>query len=302
MERVIITGANGFIGRHLVQEMSRQGVKVTAIVRNKGVLDGCQDEKVVVVEVTDYAQADLQYSSYDAFYHLAWAGVDSKQKNNLSLQLDNISLAISAMQLACRYGCKKFIGAGSIAEYRLCGHLVTCSERQMPADCYGAVKTASFYMLEVLARQMEMPFIWAVLPSTFGEGSEDNNIIMYAIKELLAGRRPRFGPLTQMWDFLYITDVARALRMLGERGIGGKIYGIGSGNYKSLKEYVMEVRDIIDPKLELGIGEFSDNKGVLSSCMETYDLKKDTGFYPEVTFEEGISRTVEYYKTMGNSQ
>ncbi len=301
MERVIITGANGFIGRHLVREIVRQGAEVTAIVRNGSRFSDCLDGHVVIVEADDYERADLKHSGYDAFYHLAWGGVDARQKKDLSLQLNNISLAVSAMQLAKRCGCRKFIGVGSIAEYRLYDHPIDCSEKQTPLDFYGAAKAASCHMLDVLARQMEMPFIWAVLSSVFGEGSEDNNIIIYTIKELLAGRRPRFGSLTQMWDFLYITDVVRALRLLGEKDVEGRVYGIGSGSYAPLREYITKIRDMINPELELGIGEMSDNRNVLGSCMETYYLKRDTGFCPEVPFEDGIRKTIEFYKTVGNS-
>ncbi len=302
MERVVITGANGFIGRHLVREMARQGTEVTAVVRNKKGLDDCADGRVVIVETADYERADLRRGGYDVCYHLAWGGVDARQKKDLSLQMHNISLAVSAMQMAKRCGCKKFVGVGSIAEYRLYDHPINCSEEQTPLDFYGAAKAASRHMLDVLARQMEMPFIWAVLSSVYGEGSGDNNIIVYTVKELLAGRKPRFGPLTQMWDFLYITDVVRALRMLGEKAVGGRTYGIGSGRYAPLREYVTKVRDMIDPKLELGIGELSDHRSVFSSCVETYDLKRDTGFCPEVSFEDGIRKMIDFYKTVGKRQ
>jgi nucleoside-diphosphate-sugar epimerase len=300
MERVIITGANGFVGRYLVREMVRQGIGVTAIVRNgSGLADGL-DAYVAVIETDDYERIDLKQSGYDAFYHLAWGGVDAKKKNDLNIQLDNISLAVSAMRLAKRCGCKKFIGVGSIAEYRLYAQPIDGYEKKTPLDFYGAAKAASYYMLDVLAGQIEIPFIWAVLSSTFGEGCEDNNIIMYTIKELLAGRRPRFGPLTQMWDFLYISDSARALRLLGENDVRGRVYGIGSGSYAPLREYVTKVRDMIAPELELGIGEIPDNRNVLGSCMETHYLKEDTGFCPEVSFEDGIRKTIEFYRTVEN--
>ena len=61
----------------------------------------------------------------------------------------------------------------------------------------------------------------------------------------------------QMWDFLYVGEVARALKLIGEKGISGKTYGIGSGVYRQLKDYIMKIRDIIDPQLELGIGVHS---------------------------------------------
>lgn len=164
---------------------------------------------------------------------------------------------------------------------------------------YGAAKTSAHYMLEAYARILGIPFNWVVLPSTFGEGRRDDNIITYTITTLLRGERPQYGMLMQMWDFLYVGEVARALRLIGEKGIPGKTYGIGSGVYRQLKDYIMKIRDIIDPQLELGIGDIpSLSDKAFSSCVNIYELVKDTGFEPKVSFEEGISRTIEYYRNV----
>lgn len=89
----------------------------------------------------------------------------------------------------------------------------------------------------------------------------------------------------------------RALWLIGEKGIPGKTYGIGSGVYRQLKAYIVKIRDIIDPELELGIGDIpSLSDKAFSSCVNIYDLVKDTGFEPQVDFEEGIIKTIEYYR------
>lgn len=169
--------------------------------------------------------------------------------------------------------------------------------RQTPNDIYGAAKVSVHYFLEVLSKQLKQDFIWTVIPSTFGERRTDNNIITYTIRTLLAGEKPSYGNLEQMWDFLYVSEVARALRMIGEKGVAGKTYGIGSGIYKPLKGYITAIRDIIDPSLELGIGDYPNmSEQTSSSCVNTYELIKDTGFIPQVSFEEGIRRTIEFFK------
>lgn len=297
MKRAVISGATGFIGKWLIREMLQNHIEVTAIVRNAAKLDPEYREKVYIVETDDYGLVELPWKNYDAFYHLAWSGVDTKDKNQIALQLENIPLALSAMRLAQKSGCGKFIATGTVAEYTMCDGIMNVTNRQTPSDFYGAVKVAVFYMLEVLAQQIEMPFIWAQVPSTFGEGRNDDNIIVYTIKELLSGRKPLYGSLDQMWDFLYVSEVARALRLLGEYGIVGKIYGIGSGEYAYLRDYIQRIRDMIDPRLELGIGELpTSNQRVMSSCVGIYDLMKDTGFKVQIKFEEGMRKTINYYR------
>lgn len=240
---------------------------------------------------------DFPDRDYDCFYHLAWAGVASQDKNNLQVQLNNIELSVRAMELCHSLHCDRYISAGTVAEYVFSKNVMDLEEKQTPNDMYGAAKTATHYFLQVRARQLDQRFIWAVIPSTYGEFRKDNNIITYTIRTLLAAEKPSYGALTQMWDFLYVADVARALRMIGEYGKADTTYGIGSGVYKPLKDYIITIRDIIDPTLPLGINERpSMTNQTLSSCVNILDLVRDTGFQPEVSFADGIRRTVDYWR------
>ena len=94
-----------------------------------------------------------------------------------------------------------------------------------------------------------------------------------------------------------MAEVARAFRYIGEKGIPGKVYGIGSGEYYPLRHYIEQIRDYIDPSLPLGIGEVpSMSKQTFSSCVNTYELVKDTGYTVKVPFEVGMKRTIEWFK------
>ncbi len=224
---------------------------------------------------------------------MAWAGVSSSEKNDGRMQLENVRFSMEMLEYARQIRAKRFMGMGTVAEYAFSENTIEANgNRQTPNDMYGAAKTAAHYMLEAYARILELPFNWVVLPSTFGEGRRDDNIITYTITTLLKGQKPQYGMLTQMWDFLYVKEVVRALRLIGEQGCEGKTYGVGSGVFRQLKDYIIKIRDIIDPNLELGIGEIpSLSDKAFSSCVNIYDLAKDTGFEPQITFEEGIRRT-----------
>lgn len=299
MSDVIITGGTGFIGGWLAEEVLKNNISVTLLVRNPNkVLPSLKNNVTIIpYDSNNIMQLSIPQKEYTTFYHLAWEGVAPEKKDDIALQLENIDISIKAMQFAKKIGCKKFIGAGTVAEYVFCEDILDVNEKQTPNDMYGAVKVAIHYMLDVLSKKIELPFIWVVLPSTFGERRTDNNIITYTIKSLLNKERPVYGKLEQMWDFLYVSDVARALRLIGEKGIVGKTYGIGSGIYKHLYDYITKIRDIIDPSLPLGIGEdISYNTKTFSSCVNTYDLIKDTSFSPEVDFETGIRKTILYFK------
>lgn len=300
MKKVVITGGSGFIGSWLIKEMLQNEIKVILLVRRKiaDPLYAQENVQQILYHSEEYKNfMKAENCDIDAFYHLAWGGVSSEQKNDSQLQMDNIIFSLEMLEYASAIGAKKFIATGTVAEYAFCESIMDVNARQTPNDMYGAAKTATHYMLETKARLIKMPFIWTVIPSTFGEGRKENNIITYTITSLLRGEKPKYGFLLQMWDFLYVGEVVRALRLIGEKGISGKNYGIGSGIFKPLRNYVIDIRDIINPKLELGIGDIpSYSDKVFSSCVSIYDLTKDTGFIPKITFEEGIRRTLPYYK------
>ena len=303
MERIVITGGTGFIGPWLIKELVRHHIEVIALVRNihTAAFDDLDDSgflRIVQYNSPEYDALPERTGKVDAFYHLAWAGVSTQQKNDGQLQLENIHFSMNMLEYAAKMGADRFLGMGTVAEYAFSENTIEANgSRQTPNDMYAAAKTSAHYMLETYARIIKLPFNWVVLPSTFGEGRRDDNIITYTITTLLRGDRPQYGTLTQMWDFLYAGEVARALWLIGEKGIPGKTYGIGSGVYRQLKAYIVKIRDIIDPELELGIGDIpSLSDKAFSSCVNIYDLVKDTGFEPQVDFEEGIIKTIEYYR------
>ena len=301
MKSVIVTGGTGFIGSWLLQELLNNNFNVTAIVRDKNRIlpEMVNDPRLTVIEksISDIEESDFTQRDYDCFFHLAWGGVAPENKNNVRLQLDNIAMSLHALEVAKTIGCKKFIASGTVAEYVFSDSVIDVSAKQTPNDIYGAAKVSAHYFLDVRARQIEQPFIWIVIPSTFGERRHDNNIITYTIRSLLNNERPKYGNLEQIWDFLYVGEVVRAIRLIGEKGKTGTIYGIGSGVYKPLRAYIEKIRDIIDPRLELGIGEVPAlSSKTSSSCVNIDDLRRDTGFEPKVTFEEGIIKTIDYLK------
>ncbi len=301
MKSAVIVGGTGFIGSWLLKELLTQGYFVTVFTRHSEKLycHGYMDRLEVIWwdGIQKIKEIKLKRNKYDYFFYLAWDGVMPELKNDVDLQLKNIKYAIDAMQFAKENSCGKFIATGTVAEYVFCEHTLNVKEKHSPNDFYGAAKVSTYYMLDVLSRQIGIGLIWVIVPSTFGPGRKGNNIINYTICCLLNKEKPVYGKLEQLWDFLYVSEVVRAIRLLAEKGSCGKVYGVGSGQYKCLKEYVKIIRDIIDPGLELGIGEKTGiQSGTLSSCVDIYDLVKDTGFKMEISFEEGVRRTIKYIK------
>ena len=303
LHKAIVCGATGFIGSWLTEELLARNVSVIAIVRNK---DGIAAEYMensnfsyIESEFDKLSDLDIDSCGIDCFYYLAWAGVSGKEKNNLAIQMSNIAFAVEAIKLAKKVSAKKFIATGTVAEYVFSRGLIDTNNKQTPNDIYGATKVAVHYYLDVLSRQLDQPFIWALCPSTYGERRKQDNILSYTILSLLHGEKPQYGDLNQMWDFLYVGDVAKALYYLGLEGHANKVYGIGSGGYKPLREYIYMIRDMINPEAPIGIGALPEmSLQTLNSCVNIFDILQDTHFVPETSFQKGIEVTIKYYKNM----
>ena len=93
--------------------------------------------------------------------------------------------------------------------------------------------------------------------------------------------------------------------LLGKKGVNGKIYCIGSGQVRPLKDYIENIKDAVNKEAKIGFGEVPyQEKQVMYLCADIDELTKDTGFKPQYTFEQGIKETVEWCKMnmKGNSK
>lgn len=299
MKSVVITGADGFIGHHLVQYMTAQGYAVYAIViaesPTRDRLNGLEGVTVVLGGGEDYPDLAGQLpQNPTAFIHLAWAGVSPEGRNSTAVQMGNIDLCLRAVRLAAAIGAQRFILPGSTTEYTDCGMAINERACPSPQNAYGAAKVASRYLCAALCEELGLPYIYAVITGIYAADRTDNNVIFYAISSLLEGEKPSFTALEQLWDYVHIDDVIRALFLIAERGKDKAFYAIGHGDNWPLCNYIYQIRDLIDPALPLGIGEIPYKDGRRpSSCVDLTALRRDTGFEPQIPFDEGIRAVIE---------
>jgi len=302
MKRVIITGPTGSIGIALIQKLISQNTQVTAVCRT-----GSQRIKRIplspLVEIVECSLSELcklpklLNKKYDVFYHFAWDGTFGDSRNNMHGQNLNVKYTLDAVEIASQLGCHTFIGAGSQAEYGRVEGKLNAKTPTNPENGYGIAKLCAGQMSRILCNQKNIKHIWTRILSVYGPFDADKTMVMSTIGKLLKQERPEFTKGEQQWDYLYSDDAALAMYLLGEKGISGKIYCIGGGNVKPLSEYIEIIRDNIDKDAELGLGDIEYGKDqVMYLCADITDLKQDVGFLPEYTFEEGIKKTIEWYK------
>lgn len=302
MKKAIVTGATGFVGRHLTEFLCEHGIEVFAVIRDKHKADLLPENAVCVfddlsdTEMLTQKLSGVGAEGADVFYHLAWNGVARRYKNDFLCQYTNISTSLNAIK-ACNYlRCGKFVYSGTVAEYVTNEGLICPDSTPTPNDIYGSFKVAARFVLSAYAKSVDQPWVSTILSSAYGEYRRDGSVIPYTIEALLRGETPSFGELDQMWGFIYAKDAANAFYLIGEKGINNKTYPIGTSERRPLREYIYKIRDCIDPALPLNVGVHKEFKKVQSSCVDITELENDVGFKPRYNFDEGIINTIEWYK------
>ena len=303
MKNVIVTGANSFIGCALLEELSKYHIPVWAVVRNHD--SNINNIKTIPGVKIVYCQMEnignivnlINDHTVDTCFHLAWEGSSGNKRADYSLQLRNVQYALDTIHAMKELGVKRFIGIGTLAEKDVMNFITEDGAQPSDVSTYGIAKIATHYMTKTQCTKAGIAYIWCCLSNTYGIGNTTNNFVNMACKKMLNGERAAFTAGEQPYDFIYITDVARALVAIGERGKANTDYFIGSSQPKRLKDYIVTIRDSIDPEIPLFLGDVPFLGIPLDwNALSSQKLIDDTGIQMQVPFEIGIKETINWLK------
>lgn len=300
MKIAVVTGANGFVGSAVVKELLSNNYKVYAVVRNNHSdrLSDLDNVEIVNCELSDIDSLPGQITEKcDVFYHFAWSGSAGKDRANTRLQLDNVQWSVESIRAAKKLGCSRFVFAGSIVEKECLAAAYTGGNRPGLGYIYGGGKVAAHILCSSVAVAEGIDLLWGEITNAYGVGEVSPRLVNSTIRKCIAGVSPEFTAGTQNYDFVYIDDVARAFRLIGENGKPFTSYVIGSSVAKPLKEFLLEMKDAIAPELPFKFGDVPFTG--IDLPLSDFDCRKteeDTGFKAGISFAEGCRRTFEWWK------
>ncbi len=299
--KVVITGATSMIGVATINSIleNETDVKIYTVVRsNSGHLNRLPNDPRIHSVYCDASHYDtlptLIQEKCDIFYHFTWSVAGKGRNRNILDQSENIPLTLKALTAAHELGCQKFVASGSQAEYGILDlDQISPDTPVNPVQPYGIAKYAAGKLSLKLAEQYNMDCLWVRVFSIYGPDDKKTTLVSEAIDGLLEGKRVSFTPAGQRWDYLYSSDAGNAFYLIGKKATGRKIYCLGSGQANPLKDYILDMQSIINPKCQVGIGDKPyPSECVMNICADISDLQKDTGWKPKVSFTDGVKLIV----------
>ena len=291
------------IGTALINKCIKKGIEVYAVLRASSgkKMRLPESEKLHMVDCSLEELETLPQKimeKCDTFYHIAWGNTGENRNSSTELQSRNIAYTLAAVKAAYALGCRRFIGAGSQAEYGpMDVDKISPDSPVNPTTPYGAAKLASGQLARMLCKELGMECIWPRIFSVYGIYEKETTMVASGLRKMLAGEKTSFTPALQRWEYLFSADAGRAYYLIGEKGKDGAVYCVGSGKAAPLKDYIEIMAELTGAE-ETGIGARPYPAGtVMNLCADISSLTEDTGFVPEYTFREGIRETITWLKT-----
>lgn len=300
MKNVIITGGSGFVGSNAVKCFLSQGCKVLCIDRTeKGPFEA---KGLTYLQCDVFNAEELRSelpSGYDTFVHFAWAGSAGAARVDYNLQMKNALMTVECLKIAKEIGCTRFICAGSIMEYEVEAAIHTQGSHPGMGYIYGMGKHIAHCMCKSVAANIGIELVWPMITNAYGVGELSPRFVNTTLRKIINGEPLQFTAATQNYDFVYVSDVAKAFYLIAKNGKPFCEYMIGSGRARPLKEFILEMQQTLAPAATPVFGDipFTGTNMPLST-FDVSETEKDTGFKAEIGFAEGTRMTMEWLRTL----
>ena len=301
MNKVIITGCGGFFGGVLTRTLLDRGVRVYGVDINEEKLSAFEEHDnfyPVAAEFEDYEQLPerIKDTDIDVFYHLAWAGGFTTAIRDYKLQMKNAAFAGDALVAAHRIHAKRFVYANTYNQYEIMNFLESEGFEPRYTCIYSTGKTAAGLICRTLAHNLGIKYSAGLIPMPYGENNYSKQLVNVVITSLNHGEAPKLVEGKNLYDLVYVQDIADALIAIGEKGKNKKEYYVGHRRLKTFKEWMIEIRDEIAPEVELKFGEFKDNQQIDYSKVDLDALYRDTGWECRYELRDRIKEVAQWVR------
>jgi len=299
----LVTGGAGFIGSHLVDALVAAGHPVRVL---DDLSTGQRDNLPASVElingsVTDVAAVTAAVQGVDAVFHLAaMASVARSLEDPLLCHAICATGTLNVLDAARKAGVRRVVYAASSSAYGSASDPAGQDEETplRPLSPYAAAKLAGEHYLEAFAASYGLETVRLRFFNIFGPrqraDSPYSGVIAIFAAALAAGRTPMIhGDGQQARDFVYVSNAVQALMKAAEvPGVSGRVYNVGTGRSVNLLELVAALNRVLGTSVTPTHGPARAGD-VRFSLAKIERIRRELGYEPTVSFEDGLRRTIE---------
>jgi len=301
-KRITVTGGNGFLGKHLVAKLKERG---------------CKDIFIPLIEDYDLVKMDAVKQLYfdakpDIVIHLAAqvGGIGANRKSPGKFFYDNLMMGVQMIEVGRQVGIEKFVALGTICAYPKITPIPFKEENLWngyPEETnapYGLAKKMLLVQSQAYRQQYEFNSIFLLPVNLYGPGDNFDLASSHVIPALIRKCVDALGKdLTiTVWgsgkptrEFLYVEDAAEGIILATEKYNKSEPINIGAGFEISIKELVKLIVKLTGFKGKI-IWDKTKPNGQPRRSLNTFRAAKEFGFKAETKFEEGLEKTIEWYK------
>jgi len=307
-KRITVTGGNGFLGKHLVAKLKERG---------------CKDIFIPLIEDYDLVKMDAVKQLYfdakpDIVIHLAAqvGGIGANRKSPGKFFYDNLMMGVQMIEVGRQVGIEKFVALGTICAYPKITPIPFKEENLWngyPEETnapYGLAKKMLLVQSQAYRQQYGFNSIFLLPVNLYGPGDNfdpnSSHVIPALIRKCIDAQRGQSPagtvPAITIWgtgkptrEFLYVEDAAEGIILATEKYNKSEPINIGAGFEISIKELVKLIVKLTGFKGKI-IWDKTKPNGQPRRSLNTFRAAKEFGFKAETKFEEGLEKTIEWYK------
>lgn len=314
--KVLVTGADGFIGSHLVEALVARGEEVTALCiynsnGHHGWLEPLVQEKppnvrLVLGDVRDPFFVDRLVRGHDTVLHLAaLIAIPFSYDAPHSYFATNVEGTLNVARACVEHGVGRLVHTSTSEVYGTARFVPITEDHPLtPQSPYAASKVAADVLVDSFHRSFGMPAVTLRPFNTFGPRQSMRAVLPTIAAQLLAGERSlKLGSLTPTRDFNYVADTAEAFIAVASApndAVLGKVFNTGTGREVSVRDAAVALGRALSVDVSFEVEKermrpaASEVERLLSDASR---LRNATGWAPATSFEDGLRALVEWLRT-----
>lgn len=298
---VLVTGAAGFVGSHVVRRLLEAGDDVAALVRPGNPRPRLKDleKHIRLLEAdlqdTDAVAAHLAATRPDRCIHAAWYAEPGKYLPSPK-NLDSLRASLSLLEALAAAGCRHVVGVGTCFEYEMGDQPLREDSPAKPFTLYAASKLAFSLVAAQRAPQLGMGFAWARLFYLYGPYEDDVRLVPAAVRTLSEGREFKASDGAMVRDYLHVADVASGLTALSKQGLEGT-FNVCSGEPVTIAALMQTLGELLGRPELIRLGAFPKRDwDPMYVCGDSRKLRTEAGWSPRFSLRGGLADTIEWCK------